>query len=176
MSPTAETRSGAAETAIRAGGLVASAAYAGVIAWLIVGQPATVAEVRGGLASQVGLYRIDQASFDEGRRFFREDRFAEARLAFARADPARRDPVTQFYVAYSLYRQGWGRLYNDDALFEQALTTLDRAEEVSPTARVAVNDPALGLQSSDELRAELQRGLTRELSDLNPMRVFRERQ
>jgi hypothetical protein len=31
------------------------------------------------------------------------------------------------------------------------------------------------LRSADELRAELQSGLTRDSSDLNPMRVFRER-
>jgi hypothetical protein len=31
------------------------------------------------------------------------------------------------------------------------------------------------MHTADELRAELQRGLTRELSDLNPMKVFEER-
>jgi hypothetical protein len=41
---------------------------------------------------------------------------------------------------------------------------------------VQVDDPTLGLRSSDELRAELERGLTRELSDFNPMRVLRPRQ
>jgi hypothetical protein len=31
------------------------------------------------------------------------------------------------------------------------------------------------MHSADELRAELQRGLTRDVSDLNPMRLFRKR-
>jgi hypothetical protein len=167
---------GRRETIVRAAGLVVTILYAAGIAWLLVGQPATVAEIRGGLASQVGLYKVDEASFAEALRFFREDKLVEARLAFARADPARRDPTTQFYVAYAFYRQGWGRFYNDDALFKEALAALDRAEEVSPTRRVIVDDPNLGLRSSDELRAEIQRGLTRELGDLNPMRVFRPRQ
>ena len=162
------------ETVIRLAGLIASAVYAGLIAWLLVGQPRTVAEVRGGLTAQVGLYTIDRASFEEGLQFFRSDKFVEARLAFERADPARRDPVTQFYVAYSLYRQGWGRFYQDDALFRQALEAVDRAEHAA-SGRVVVNDPGLGLQSSDELRAELQRGSTRDASDLNPLRVFRPR-
>jgi hypothetical protein len=31
------------------------------------------------------------------------------------------------------------------------------------------------MHSADELRAELQRGVTREASDLNPLKVFRTR-
>jgi hypothetical protein len=39
---------------VRAAGLVAAAGYAGLIGWLYVQQPVTVAEVRGGLTSSVG--------------------------------------------------------------------------------------------------------------------------
>ena len=175
MSLSPPATGGSRDLLVRAAGLVTFVAYACAIGWLIAGQPKTVAEVSGGLTSQVGLYRIDQASFDEGIGFFRADKQIEARLAFARADPAKRDATTQFYEAYSFYRQGWGRLYNDDSLFRQALDALDRADRNAGGGRVIVNDPALGLQSSDELRAELERGLTKDLSDLNPMRVFRER-
>jgi tetratricopeptide (TPR) repeat protein len=164
------------ETATRAGGLVLSLTGASLIAWLLATQPATIADVGGGLAATVGLYRIDQAAFAEGLTYFRQDRFREARLAFARADPAARDPTTQFYVAYSFYRQGWGRVYNDDRLFTEAVRALDRAEASAPEHRVRVDDPTIGLRSSEELRAELERGLTRDLSDFNPMRVFRKRQ
>jgi tetratricopeptide (TPR) repeat protein len=164
------------ETVVRASGLVVTLGAAGLLGWLLATQPGTMADVRGGLAATVGLYRIDQAAFDEGLRYFREDKFREARLAFARADPALRDATTQYYVAYSFYRQGWGRVYNDDALFREALRALDRAVADAPSGRVRVDDPTLGLRSSDELRAELERGLTRELSDLNPMRVLRPRQ
>jgi tetratricopeptide (TPR) repeat protein len=164
------------DTAIRATGLVLSTAGAGLLAWLLAVQPATMTDLGGGLAASVGLYRIDQAAFDEGLRFFREDKFREARLAFERADPAARDATTQFYVAYSCYRQGWGRVYNDDALFREALEALDRAVAAAPGGRVIVDDQALGLRSSDELRAELERGLTRELSDLDPRRLLRPRQ
>ena len=163
------------ETVIRVGGLIASLGTAAFAAWLLATQPATMADVSGGLAASVGLYRIDQAAFDEGLRYFREDRFREARLAFARADPAARHALTQFYTAYSFYREGWGRVYNDDALFREALKALDRAVAAAP-GRVYVDDPTLGLRSSDELRVELERGLTRELSDFNPMRVLRPRQ
>jgi hypothetical protein len=163
------------ETAIRTVGLLLSLVYAAFLGWMLVTQPRSVAELRGRVTSQVGLYRIDRESFDRGLRFFRDDKFAESRLEFARADPAGRDPVTQFYVAYSWYRQGWGRLYDDDALFREAIVALDRAEAAAPSGRVVVDDPTLGLRTSDELRVELQRGLTLEPSDFNPLRILRER-
>lgn len=161
---------------IRVVGLVVTCLGAGLVLWLYAAQPATLAEVRGGLTSSVGLYRIDEAAFAEGLSHFRADRFVEARLAFDRADPAQRDARVQFYTAYAYYRQGWGRLSNDDTLFAAGIAALDRADAAAPEGRVLVTDPNLKLPSSDLLRAELQRGLTREWSDLNPLRVLRERQ
>jgi len=160
---------------IRALGLLLSLAYAVVIVWLYAAQPQTMAEVTGGLASQVGVYRIDDQAFADGLAFFRRDAFVEARAAFARADPAQRDARTQFYIAYSFYRQGWGRVYSDNALFAQGLIAVDRAIAAAPDHRLVVDDATLGLRTADELRAELQRGLTHDLSDLNPLRVLRTR-
>ena len=80
-------------------GLAVSLAYAGAIGWVYLHQPQTIAEVRGGLASSVGVYRPDPIAFADGLRFFHQDQFVEARLAFDRADAAHRDPTTQFYVA-----------------------------------------------------------------------------
>ena len=162
-------------TAVRALGLAVSLRYAGFIAWVYAHQPKTVAELRGGLASSVGAYEIDRNSFNQALQFFRADQFEAARAAFARADPARKDPTTQFYVAYSYYRQGWGRLYNDDALFRKGLEAVDHAIAVAPAGRIDVPDPSIDMRTADELRAELQRGLTRDASDLNPMRVLEKR-
>jgi hypothetical protein len=150
-------------------------AYAATIGWLYARQPQTLAQVTGGLASVVGAYRIDQQAFDDGLRFFRADQFVEARAAFARADSAERDARTQFYIAYSYYRQGWGRVYSDDTLFSQGVTTVDKAIALAPGGRLVVDDPDLQMHSADELRAELQSGLTREVSDFNPLKVFRKR-
>jgi hypothetical protein len=163
-------------TLIRGSGLVVSVGATALLLWLYAAQPATLAEVRGGLTSSVGLYRIDAQAFAEGLEHFRADRFAEARLAFTRADPAQRDANVQFYTAYACYRQGWGRFSNNDALFSEGLAALDRADAAAPEGRVKVDDPGLRRPSSDLLRAELQRGLTREWSDFNPLRVLRERQ
>jgi tetratricopeptide (TPR) repeat protein len=160
---------------VRIFGLVLSLAYGGFIAWLYASQPQTVAQVTGGLASGAGMYRVDAQALADGLAFFRRDAFPEARAAFARADPAQRDAHTQFYIAYSYYRQGWGRVYNDDGLFKQGLDAVDRAIALAPTHRLIVDDPDLGMKTTDELRAELERGLTRDASDLNPLRVFRTR-
>ena len=67
-------------------------------------------------------------------------------------------PRTQFYIAYTYYRQGWGRVYNDDVLFKSGLEAVDRAIALAPGHRLVVDDPALDMHTADELRAELQRG------------------
>jgi hypothetical protein len=159
---------------IRLAGASTACLYAAFIVWVYVNQPRTMAQVTGGVASTVGAYRIDQASFDDGLRSFRGDRFPEARAAFERADPAQRDPRTQFYIAYSFYRQGFGHVYNDDALFRQGLEVINRAIAVS-AGQLVVDDPNLGMRSAAELKAELERGLVTELDDLNPLKLLRVR-
>jgi hypothetical protein len=164
-----------ASTFVRLSGLLVSVVYAAGIVWVYASQPRTVAELTGGVAATVGAYRVDPQHFGDGLRYFRADQFPEARAALQRADPAQRDAVSQFYVAYTFYRQGWGRFYNDDALFAQGLQAVDRAIALAPAGRLVIDDPTLGMRSADELRAELQRGLAREVDDLNPMKVFRPR-
>jgi hypothetical protein len=163
------------EAVVRGAGLGLTLLYATFIGWLFVRQPATLAEVAGGLSSAIGAYRIDQQAFDDGLRFFLNDQFAEARAAFDRADPARRDARTQFYVAYSFYRQGWGRLYSDDALYAQGLEAIDRTIALAPGGRLIVEHPGHETITADELRVELDAGLRRDAADFNPMRVFRRR-
>ena len=163
------------EASVRSLGLAASLAGCGALVWLFVQQPASLVQLTGGVAASVGAYRIDQANFDEGRQLFAADKFPQARAAFSRADPASRDAVTQFYIAYSFYREGWGRMYSDDALFGQGLDAVTRAIALAPGGRLRVDDPALDMHTSDELKTELEQGLRRDASDLNPMRVLRKR-
>jgi hypothetical protein len=163
------------EPLVRGGGLIASVIYAGAVVWLYATQPQTVAQVTGGLASIVGAYTVNAQAFADGLAFFRADRFPEARAALLRADPAERDPRVQFYLAYSYYREGWGRTHDDDALFQKGITAVDKAIALAPGGRLIVDDPGLQMHSADELKAELQRGVTTEASDFNPMRLFRAR-
>lgn len=163
------------EPYVRALGLVLSSGFALLIGWLLAARPATMAQVTGRLAASVGVYAIDAQAFADGLAFFRGDRFEEARAAFGRADRATRDPRTQFYIAYSYYRQGWSRFYHDDALYTQGLAAVDRAITLAPDGRIIVDDDNLQMHSADELKAELEAGLRRELSDFNPLRVAQPR-
>jgi hypothetical protein len=163
------------ESTLRALGLALVAAYSICIAWLYVRQPQTVAEMTGAMTASIGAYRIDEIAFADGLQLFRGDQFEASRLAFDRADPARQDAGTQFYIAYSYYREGWGRVYHDDVLFQRGLETVDRAIAAAPHGRVIVDDPELQMRSADELRAELQAGIRRDASDLNPLKMFRQR-
>ena len=163
------------DSIVRAAGLTSTALYGAAIVWMYAAQPQTVAEVTGGLTSTIGVYRVDQTAFDDGLAFFKRDQFDEARAALSRADPAGRDPLTQYYIAYSYYRQGWGRVYNDDALFKKGLEAVDQSIAQAPNHRLVVEDADIGIHSADELRAELQRGLTRDASDFNPLRLLRPR-
>ena len=163
------------ERAVRAGGAAAMIAYAAFIGWMYARQPQSGAELAGALAASVGAYRVDERAFMEGLQYFRRDEFAAARSAFDRADPARRDAQTQFYVAYSYYREGWGRLYQDDDLFAQGLQAVNRAIANAPNGRIVVDDADLQMKSADELKAELEAGLRRDAADFNPLRVLRPR-
>lgn len=162
-------------TLLRAVGLGLSLLYAGAIIRVYVRQPASFPEVTGSLTASVGAYRVDQARFDAGLGFFRSGQFVEARDAFAQADPARQDPRVQYYVAYAYLRQGWGRVYADDALYRAGQAALAHARSLAPGGSIRIDDPDLRLRTSEELAAEFERGLTREMSDFNPARVFRER-
>jgi hypothetical protein len=163
------------DSLIRGGGLALAILYGGFLGWLYANQPQTLAEVTGGLASSVGVYRIDEVAFADGLRFFRNDQFVEARAAFTRADPAVRDPQVQFYIAYTFYRQGWGRTHNDDALFAAGLEAVKRAIDLAPAGRLVVEDSNLMMRSADELKAELEAGLITDASDFNPARLLRPR-
>jgi hypothetical protein len=160
---------------VRGLGLLLALLYGAFIVHVYARQPRTLAQVAGGVAARLGVYEVDRASFDEGLRYFHADRFPEARAALERADPARQDARTQFYVAYSYLREGWGRLYSDDVLYAKGLEAVERARAVAPGGRVEVQDAALTLRTADELEAELERGLKDEPSDLNPLKVFRKR-
>jgi hypothetical protein len=160
---------------VRAIGLTLAVGYAAFIGWVYANQPQTTAEAIGGLSASIGSYRVDRQAFDDGMQFFRKDQFAAARSAFDRADPAQRDPQTQFYIAYSYYRQGWGRLYEDDELFAKGLEAVNRAMTKAPGGRIVVDDADLQMRSADELKAELEDGLRRDVSDFNPARVLRSR-
>ena len=165
-------------------GIMVTAAYGVFIVFLYAAEPRSIVEIPGKAVSTVesavtkgqvmtGTYEIDRAKFNEGLQKFRQDNFVAARDSFGKADPEMRDAATQFYIAYSYYRQGWGRITNDDALFKLALDTLNRVESLDRDFRSS--DANLQLKTPAELRHELEEGLKVTADDFNPLRVFRER-
>ena len=114
-----------------------TAFYAFFIAWLYWVEPKSLEEVPTKAQTTIenvttktqvaiGTYEVDQAKFYDGLKAFRSDNFIAARDNFERADTERRDAKTQFYIAYSFYRQGFGKISNDDVLFKQGLEQTNR--------------------------------------------------
>jgi len=165
-------------------GIALTLVYGVFVAFLYAAEPRSLEEISSKAVETVqnaasrgqvitGTYEIDQARFNEGLAAFRQDNFILARDAFSRADPERRDANTQFYIAYSFYRQGWGRVTSDDALFKQALESLTRVTFLDKDFRSS--DAQLQLRTPAELKNELEEGLKVTADDFNPLKVFRER-
>ncbi|MBX3293916.1 MAG: hypothetical protein KF881_13590 [Acidobacteria bacterium] len=144
-----------------------------VIVFLYASAPKGLSEAVTRSQVALGVYSVDKELFDRGVAQFRADEFAAGRNSFERADPEKRDAATQFYIAYSYYREGWGRVSNDDALFAKGLQAAKRAAELNPD--LAINDESLKLTTPFALRAELENGLKMTIDDLNPLKLFRER-
>jgi hypothetical protein len=165
-------------------GLALTFIYGVFVVFLYAAEPRSIEEISSKAKTTVGsavtkgqvvtgTYEIDRQKFNDGLQSFRNDNFIAARDSFDRADPEKRDAKTQFYIAYSYYRQGWGRISNDDALFKQALTSLERVTMIDPNFRS--DDANLQLRTPAELRNELEEGMKVTADDFNPLRLVRER-
>ncbi len=165
-------------------GTVLTLLYGVFIIFLYAAEPRSLEEVGEKAISAVentvskgqvitGTYEIDRARFNEGLAAFQTDNFVLARDRFERADPEKRDANTQFYIAYSYYRQGWGRVSNDDALFKSGLEALQRVTQLDPD--FVSKDANLQLKTAAELRNEFEEGLEVTADDFNPLKLVRER-
>lgn len=165
-------------------GIFLTAFYTLFIAWLYWVEPKSLEEVPTKAQTTIenvttkaqvaiGTYEVDQAKFDEGLRAFRQNNFVVARDNFERADTERRDARTQFYIAYSFYRQGFGKFSSDDALFKQGLEQTNRV--VALDKNFKSDDANLQMKTPVELKNEFEEGLRVTASDFNPFKVLRER-
>ncbi len=158
--------------------------YGAFVAWLYWAEPKSLGEVSVKAKETVenvttkgqvmmGTYEVDEAKFNAGLQAFRADNFVLARDLFSKADPERRDANTQYYIAYSFYRQGWGRVSNDDEFFKKGLEQTDFVIQLDKNFKAS--DENLKLQNPVELKNELEEGLKVTAADFNPLKVFRER-
>ena len=155
-------------------GLVVTAVYAVVIVWLYATEPRSFKEVATGAQVAAGTYQVDEQKFNAALALFRREQFRAARDEWNRADPAQGDARTQFYIAYSFYREGWGRVYYDQDLFKQGVEAVNRAIALAP-GPLNVPDENLQLHTAAELKAELEQGTERTWGDINPLKVMRQR-
>jgi hypothetical protein len=160
---------------IKVAGLGLTIAYAAFIVWIYATEPRTFKDVTSSAEIAAGTYQIDQEKFNSALSLFRREQFRAARDEWQRADPAQRDARTQFYIAYAFYREGWGRVYFDQELFKQGVEAVNRAIALSSTSPLTIDDPDLQIHSAAELKVELDQGLERTWSDVNPLKVLRTR-
>jgi hypothetical protein len=160
---------------IQSVGIAWTALYAAFIIWVYATEPRSFKEVATNTEVAAGTYEVDEQRFEAALALFRREQYRAARDEWERADPARKDARTQFYIAYAFYREGWGRVYNDDALFKQGVEAVGRAISLAPAGTLIVDDPDLKIRNAAELKAELEHGMERSWNDLNPLKVLRER-
>jgi tetratricopeptide (TPR) repeat protein len=160
---------------IQIAGLVFSIAYAAFIIWIYATEPRNFKEVTTSAEVAAGTYEINQENFNSALSLFRREQFRAARDEWQRADPAQRDARTQFYIAYSFYREGWGRVYFDQELFKRGVEAVNRAIALSPAGPLTIEDPDLHMRTAAELKTELEQGLESSWSDVNPLKVLRTR-
>lgn len=165
-------------------GIVLTLFYGVFVAWLYWQQPKnledatikakeTVNQATSTAQVITNTYEIDQAKFDEGLKAFRQDNFVLARDLFERADKEKRDVKTQFYIAYTFYRQGWGRFSNDDELFQKGLEQANLVRKLDENFKS--DDADLKLKTPVELKQEFEEGLKVTADDFNPLKLTRER-
>jgi hypothetical protein len=164
--------------------LLLVASYGFFVAWLYWAAPKNLEEVSvkaretietASTKGQVvtGMYEVDQQKYADGLKAFRADNFIQARSFLENADPERRDAKTQFYIAYSFYRQGFGVVYNDDELFKKGLEQTNRV--ITLDKNFKSDDADLKLKTPAELKNEFEEGLKLTAADFNPLKLTRER-
>ena len=161
--------------AIQIAGLIWTLVYGSIIVWIYATEPRSFKEMATNTQVAAGTYEINQEKFDNGLTLFGRDQFRAARDEWAAADPAQKDPRTQFYIAYAFYREGWGRVYYDRALFNEGLAAVNRAINLNPNGTLAVDDPNLQMHTPAELKVELEQGTETSWKDLNPLKLLRTR-
>jgi len=160
---------------IQVTGIIWTLVYASIIVWIYATEPRSFKEVATNTQVAAGTYVINHEKFNNGLALFRREQFRAAREEWAGADPAQKDPRTQFYMAYACYREGWGRVYYDNALFKRGLEAVNRASNLTPNGSLVVDDPNLQMHTAAELKSELEQGTETGWKDLNPLKLFRQR-
>jgi hypothetical protein len=135
------------------------------IVWIYATEPRNLKEVTAGVQAATVGYKPDQARFDRALDLFHHEQFSAAREEWGLADQGRSDPLTQFYIAYAFYREGWGPVHPDPDLYRQGLEAVNRALSLETDKTLTVDDPNLQMHTAVQLKAELEQGLKRGIGE-----------
>ncbi len=158
---------------IKLTGLIIALLYAGIIIWVYVRQPRSFAEIKTQAAVEVNVYAIKQENFDEAVKQFNSGHYQVAINQFKLADPGERDATSQFYMAYCYYLLGRGKFADDDELFREGLTAIERCLDSAPNHIFEIARQDLEIKNAGELRARFQEGLQVTPADFNPLNWFK---
>ena len=154
-------------------GLVIAILYGLSIAWLYVRQPRSFQELRTQVAVETNSYQIKRENFDQGLRQFNTGQYKVAIEQFELADPAQSDPATQYYIAYSYYLMGRGKLFDDDEMFRKGLAAIDRCIQSAPNNIFEIDRTDFEIRNATALRQRFRDGLEVSPSDFNPLDWFK---
>jgi hypothetical protein len=139
--------------------------FAFFIIWIYATEPRNLKEVTAGVQSATVGYEPDRARFDKALDLFYREQFSAARDEWGRADEGRSDAVTQFYIAYAFYREGWRPIRPDSDLYRQGLDAVNRALSLATDKTLTVDDPKLQMHEAVQLKAELEKGLKQSIGE-----------
>jgi tetratricopeptide (TPR) repeat protein len=149
-----------------------TALYGFIIVWLYVHQPQSLSELKVQASVQANVYHVNEPNFDEAIKEFDSGDYNSAIGQFKLADPAQKDPASQYYVAYSYYLLGRGRIFNDEDMFNKAIEAVNRCLDNAPDHIFQLDRADLEIKNADTLRQKLVEGLKHTLPSLNPLNWF----
>jgi len=153
-------------------GLVIAILYGSVIVWVYARRPQSFGELKTQASIQANVYSINQQNFDEALKQFNTGDYNSAIGQFRLADPAQADPASQYYIAYSYYLLGRGRIFNDEDLFKKAIEAVDRCLDNAPNHIFEIDRSDLEIKNADTLHQKLSDGLKHTMPSLNPLNWF----
>ena len=162
--------------AIQIAGLVVTVLYGSFIVWVYARHPQTLAELKTQASIQANVYHINQQNFDEAIKEFDGADYNSAIGQLRLADPAQQDPTSQYYIAYSYYLLGRGRIFNDEDMFNNAIKAVDRCLDNAPNHIFEIDRSDLEIKNADSLRQKLIDGLKHTMPSLNPLNWFTRKQ
>ena len=160
------------KAAVQISGLVIAILYASIIGWIYVRRPQSLAELKTQASVQANLYHISQENFDAAIKEFDAGDYNSAIGQFKLADPAEKDPSSQYYIAYSYYLLGRGRIFNDEDMFKRAIDAVNRCLDNAPNHIFETDRADLEIRNADTLRQKLVEGLKHTMPSLNPLDWF----